>query len=472
VGVPSLLARIGGFFAIEFKKWLPDSFVFALILTLITGVLAIVWVDAGPTALLDGWYRGFWLLLEFGMQIVLILVTGFAIALSAPVARLIDWLAKKLTTPLQIYVSLMILGGLLNLISWSWVVVVAVLGRELAVRVRGVDYAFLCACVFMSSGPWVGGLSSSIPLLLNTEGNFLIEAGLLDHTIPISETLLSSLNIAMLAVHLVLGPIVVAIIHPRGKHVVELDALKLEGEPMPTTSVAEEANAMRLSRPALSDRLNHSKLLQLVIAGMGVCYVVRHFVTRGFDLNLEIMIFMFVMIGLICHLEPIRYVVAMKRAAGNISGIVFQYPFYAGIMGMMMFTGLGNAISSWLAGLVTIETLPLAAYVLGGAVNFSIPSAGGEWAVIGPSLVQSAQQLAAEQGMTVAEVDTLIARIALAVAYGESLTNLIQPFFLLVILPVLGAGVRLQARDVMGYAFLPFLFFFTVDGLLVLLIPL
>ena len=81
------------------------------------------------------------------------------------------------------------------------------------------------------------------------------------------------------------------------------------------------------------------------------------------------------MIGLLVHRTPMRYVVAMKRACGGISGIVFQYPFYAGIMGIMMATGLGKAIAVWMASFVTLKTLPLAAYLLGGFVNFSIPSA-------------------------------------------------------------------------------------------------
>lgn len=119
--------------------------------------------------------------------------------------------------------------------------------------------------------------------------------------------------------------------------------------------------------------------------------------------------------------------------------------------------------------MVTQDTLPLASYFLGALVNFSIPSAGGEWAVLGAPLVESANAL----GTTLApeQMQAYIARIAMAVAYGETLTNLIQPFFLLIILPVMGKGLRIQARDLMGYLFLPFLFFFTVTPILVLVIP-
>ena len=169
-----MLVRLAQHSAELIRRWLPDPFVFAVLLTVITGVTAMLWVGARPTEVLTGWYDGFWMLLEFGMQIVLILVTGYAIALSPPVSHLIDRLALKITRPGQVYLTVLFAGELLNLVSWGWVVLAAVLGRELAIRVRGVHYPFLIACVFFSSGSWVTGLSSSIPLLLNTPGNFLI----------------------------------------------------------------------------------------------------------------------------------------------------------------------------------------------------------------------------------------------------------------------------------------------------------
>jgi short-chain fatty acids transporter len=181
------------------------------------------------------------------------------------------------------------------------------------------------------------------------------------------------------------------------------------------------------------------------------------------------MIFTFLIFGLLLHRTPIRYVVAMSRACSNISGIVFQYPFYAGIMGIMMATGLGKAMAVWMASKVTLATLPAAAFVLGAVINFSIPSAGGEWAVVGPPLVEAVRALAGPAGAV--EITRHVARVAMAVAYGETLTNLLQPFFLLTVLPVMGAGIRLQARDLMGYIFVPFLALFLVIGLLVAFFP-
>jgi short-chain fatty acids transporter len=147
-----------------------------VLLTVITAVTSMLWVGAGPVEIVTGWYEGFWSLLEFGMQMVLILATGYAIALSPAVARLIDRLALRINRPGTVYLCVLVVGALLNLVSWGWVVLAAVLARELALRVRGVHYPYLVACAYFSGQSWVAGLSSSIPLLLNTPGNFLIEA--------------------------------------------------------------------------------------------------------------------------------------------------------------------------------------------------------------------------------------------------------------------------------------------------------
>jgi short-chain fatty acids transporter len=214
--------------------------------------------------------------------------------------------------------------------------------------------------------------------------------------------------------------------------------------------------------------LNNGLLLQMFIALAGLWVVLRHFAGAG-ALDLNIMIFLFLVLGLFAHRTPMRYVVAMKRACSNISGIVFQYPFYAGIMGIMMFSGLGAMTSEWLASGATLTTLPLIAQFAGALVNFAIPSAGGEWAVIGPALTDVALALSA--GLPDAERQAYVARIAMAVAYGETSTNLLQPFFLLIVLPIMGAGVVIHARDVVGHLVVPFVFIYAVTTLLVTFAP-
>src|SRR6056297_2141883 len=240
-----MLSRLGQLFSHRLRRWIPEPFVFAIVLTLLVGALAMLATDAGFGQVSSDWYRGFWMLLEFGMQMVLILATGFAIALSPPAARLIDALAQFARTPGAVYVVVLIAGGLFNLVSWGWTVLAAVLGRELAHRVKGVDYAYLIACVYISGQPWVGGASSSIPLLLNTEGNFLIEAGLLQSTIPTSMTIGSRLNLAYIAMYFATLPLLMWWMRPSARQTRTLDELR-DPDEREVRTVAEEARAQTL----------------------------------------------------------------------------------------------------------------------------------------------------------------------------------------------------------------------------------
>ncbi len=463
-----MLQRLGQSLAVGLRHWIPDPFVFALGLTLIIGLLAVTFTDSPPVAVLGHWYEGFWALLGFGMQMVLILTTGYAIALSPAARNVIDRLGRSVDRPAHVYFLVTLVGGMLVLVSWGWVVLTAVFAREMALRVRGLDYAYLTACVYVSSQIWVGGLSSSIPLLMNTDGNFLIETGVLDAPLGIDRTLGSSLNLVFAGVYLLLIPGLMVLLRPRRTDATPIEDM-LHADKAAEIPVEKEAAAMSLAEGTPAERLNRSAILQAMVALAGLGYVVVHFVERGFSLDLNIMIFIFLMVGMLAHRTPMRFVVAMRRACANVSGIIFQYPFYAGIMGIMSFSGLATIVSDWIISHASVNTLPALAQFAGAAVNFAIPSAGGEWAVIGPSMTEAAKSLAALEGI---DPDGLVARVAMAVAYGETSTNLLQPFYLLIILPVMGAGVRLYARDVVGYLVLPFIVTYLITALMVSFVPL
>ncbi|HUF03160.1 MAG TPA: TIGR00366 family protein [Aridibacter sp.] len=458
----------GNRFVDAFKRYMPDSFVFAILLTLICAVLAAAAVGAGPMSIISGWYKGFWSLLEFGMQMVLILVTGYAIALTPSAGRLIDRLAKFVGTPTKVYLLVVIAGTIFGFVSWGWIVITAVLARKLAERVEGVDYRYLVACVYLSGNGWVTGLSSSIPLVLNTEGNFLIDAGVLSDRIATSLTLASPLNLAMIGFYLLVPPLIVYFLRPKGEPV-GIDELRTDVSHGEERSIEDEAEADKLPFRALSDSLNNSSILSFVIAAMGLVYVVSYFRTEGFELNLSIMIFTFLMLGLALHRTPMRYVIAMKRACSNISGIVFQYPFYAGIMGIMIHTGLGDAIGSAMASNASIYTYPVYSYAAGAVVNFAIPSAGGEYAVLAPSVISAVKELGA--GLPAEAQSAMIAKASMSIAYGETVTNLLQPFFFLTIVPVMCAGVKVAVRDVMGFLFIPLIVYVVVQCVMITVIP-
>lgn len=462
-------SSIGEKFTDLFKKYMPDSFVFALILTLIISLIAIFWLDTTPIKVIESWYDGFWLLLEFGMQMTLLIVTGYSIALSPLIKKGIDTLTRFIKTPLQVYFFVIVIGVLLSMISWGWIVIAAVLARELAMRVKGVHYPYLIACVYFSNNSWVTGLSSSIPLLLNTKNNYMIEGGIIPKTISTFYTLGSTLNISMVLFYLIFTPLLMILLIPK-KNIKELRSMMVSGNIKKEETIKEEAFSLKLPFRALSDQLNNSFILQIIIVLMGLSYIIFHFTTKGFDLNLNIMIFIFIILGLLLHKTPMRYSISLKRSSSNISGILFQFPFYAGIMGIMTFTGLGESLAGLISSVATIETYPFFAYVIGGIVNFAIPSGGGEFAVIGPSIITAVNEIGVNASDS--EMLAMTARASLSIAYGESLTNLLQPFYLLLILPIMGSSIKIQARDVMGYLVIPFILYFIIQSIMVIYIPL
>ncbi len=463
-------SELGEKFTYFFKKNMPDAFVFALILTLIVAISAVFIVNVNFFEILDAWYQGFWLLLEFGMQMVLLIVTGYTIALSPYFLKKIDLLCKYIKSPIQVYFVVTLFGFFVSMISWGWIVAAAALGRSLADRIKGVNYPFLIACTYFSNNSWVTGLSSSIPLLLNTKDNYLLKSGIIESTISTTETLGSYLNITVILCYLFLGTLTMIIIRPKNFEGKELKDYLINPKNLSDEiSIAQEAESQKLPFKALSDKLNNNFPLTMIVFLLGLIYTVRYFILNGFDLNLNIMIFIFLMLGLIMHKSPLRFSIAMRRSSSNVSSILFQFPFYAGIMGIMIYTGLGESLSQALVSVSSLKTFPFFSFVLGGIVNFAIPSGGGEFAVIGPSVLEAVKTIGA--GYAQDEIISMISRASLSIAYGETLTNLLQPFYLLLILPIMGSGTNLQARDIMGYLVIPFIIFFIIYSIIITYIP-
>ena len=466
-----MLSSIGTFFADRFRRWLPDSFIFALILTLVAAVWALFAVDVGPVKIAEAWYKGFWILLKFAMQMVLILVTGYAIAISPIATRFIDWLAARISRPLWVYASIIFVGQIFSMISWGWIVLTAVLARELSMRVKGVDYRLAAAAVYASFLPWHGGLSGSIPLVLNTPENFLIKAGVLSESIPTTLTLGSTMNIGVSLGLLVTLPLLFMLMRPSKENVQTFDDLREGDAPAKAVCVEDEACSLCLPEKCISDMLNSSWIINVLVVLMGLYIIVAHFWAKGFDINLDIMNFLFIILGMMAHKTPIRYVVAMKRACSNVSGIILQFPFYAGIMGIMIYTGLGKQVATTLAASTSPGSFPFVAFLTGGLLNIFVPSGGGEWAVVGQPIVEAAKTVAANAGMTADATQAFIAKASMAVGYGDSWTNMIQPFWTLAFFPIVAAGSCLQARDIMGYTFVALLWSFVIFALGVTFLP-
>jgi len=430
-----VLNRLASFFVRIVERWMPDPFLFCVLLTVLCYVLALGLTDAGPLALLTHWYTGIWEILSFAMQMILVLLTGYTLASSRPVRRLLESLASRPRNQGSAIVLLVVASALAALIHWGFALVAsALLAREMGRKIPGCDFGFLVAGAYSGFVIWGSGLSSSIALVSATEGspmNFIARYTGQQNT-PLTATLLSPMNLVLVAATLITMPVMFRLMMPRGNQIRPADPALLEP--------VEAALPARALTPAA--RLEQSCAVTLLLVVLGVSYLAAHFARRGFALDLNVVILLFFVLGLALHGRPIRYVEAFNQAARVAGPLALQYPLYGGIMGMMQYSGLAGVISQWFVSLSNPTTFPFFCFVSAILIEFFIPSGGGHWVVQGPFLVPAAQVLGVSPAVT-----------AMAVAFGDQAANMIQPFWALPILAI----ARLGVRDVMGYCVMAFL---------------
>jgi short-chain fatty acids transporter len=407
------------------RRWLPDPLVLAIAFTVIMFVLGLALTDSTPIQMVAYWGDGFWRLLELAMQFVLVLCTGFILAISPVFKKVLGSLARLSTTPGSaiINVTLVALGA--SWINWAFGLVIGALyAKEMVRHVPTVNFRLLIASAYSGFLIWHGGLGGSIPLLINTPGHFAEPTmGL----IPTSQTIFSAYNIVIVIALVIIIPLVNRLM--MGAHGNEQEEL-----PPSVTDAVEEPPAKTDLTPA--ERIENSMVISMVIGALGLAYLVYYFATKGFNLNINIVNFVFLTLAILFSGTPRRFLDGLQVAVKGVGGIVVQFPFYAGIMGMMAGSGLVAIISGWFVAISSETTLPLFTFLSAGFVNIFIPSGGGQWAVQGPVMIQAAQELGVD-----------LPRIAMAVAWGDAWTNMIQPFWALPALAIAG----LKARDIMGY---------------------
>lgn len=460
-----MLKKIGTAFADRISRWLPDSLVFAFVLTIVAAIMALVFTSTKPLELISHWYNGFWTMLEFAMQMALIVVLGYSIGISRPVAKGFDALANKIKKPITAYLTFSLVSIFLVTVNWGLAPVAAVFATEVCRRVKGIDYRMACAAVYTSLISWHGGLSASAPLMMNTPDNQFIQMGLVDSVIPTSTTLGSTVNITLIIISFIFIPILILLLAPRKVDERFDAALQWEkngGRKTAATADSQPGITPSLGGPiSLSDRLNNSKILNLVLIITGFIFIVPYFAKTGINgLNLNTVNFFFLMFGLLLHGSPIRYIEAVKEAVKGLGDLLIQFPFYAGIMGIFMFSGLSAVVAGWFVKISTAYTYPLFAFYTSAIVNLFIPSGGGEWVVLAPSLIPACQTLGAS-----------IEKMIIAFAYGDALTNLINPFWTLAFLPVMVKLMNIKARDFMGYSVIVCIIFLVIISAVLLIVP-
>ncbi len=426
------------------QNYLPDPFLFAVILTLVVFFVGMGVTAQGPMAMINHWAGGFWSLLSFSMQMALVLVTGHTLASTPIVKKGLNALAKPCKTPLQAIVAVTFVSTIACWINWGFGLVVGALyARQLAKEVKGVDYRLLIASAYSGFVVWHSGISGSIPLKLATPGPGLEAAtkGAIIDPISTSLTIFSPFNLIIFGIILVTMPFVNRAMHPSKEDVVEIDPKLLEDEVVHNEAIQHGGT--------FADKMENSMILSMLIGLMGAVYIVYYFATKGFELNLNIVNFLFLFLGIILHKTPRKFLDAITAAAKGTAGIILQFPFYAGIMGMMtganLETGisLAGSISQGFVAISTPTTYPLFTFLSAGVVNFFVPSGGGQWAVQAPIMMPAG-----------AELGVSAAKTGMAIAWGDAWTNMIQPFWAL---PALGIA-NLGARDIMGFCIVDLLY--------------
>ena len=431
----SFITRMGNSCLRFSLKYMPDASIFAVVLTIIALILGITLAKQTPVQMIGHWGKGFWELLAFAMQMALIVVTGSAIANSPIVKKGIRRLASIPKSSKHAVWMVTFVSVLVSYLHWGLSLIVgALLAKEIAKQLRikkiPFEYGLIAAGGYVGQMTWHGMLSASIGLSIATPGHILeSEMGI----IPMSDYMINPMNIFVTIALLILPPLAASMMHPKDK-----DVMPLEEDALRAIETEDVTIRKRPENPSVGDILNYSPIIAAAIGLLGLFHVVRSFAANGFSaLDINMVNFIFLFVGILLYGNIANYVRAVGAAASSTAGIIFQFPFYAGIMGMIKYSGLVAILANGIVAISTETTFYLWTFLSASVVNLFVPSGGGQWTVQGPVAIASAQMMNANMGKT-----------CLMVAYGNTWTNMFQPFWAIALLGITG----LKAKDIMGYS--------------------
>ena len=444
-----MIATLGRVLTKLFTKTAPDPFVIAVGLTLLSALLAITLgtypgaesIPEKANAMIDAWRStdGLWKFLGFGMQMSLILVTGHALAASKPIRALIGALAGLPNSAPAAAALVGVVAALFGLINWGLGLIVgALFAREVArvckakgIRVHG---PLLAAAGYMGLLVWHGGFSGSAPLKMTTEtqARDVLPASVFESletgAVPLSDTLLSPMNLFVSGGLLIIIPLVLWLLTP--KHDDEIT-------PMPLDEDIVEAQHDTGDASGFPEWIERSPIVVWTLALLLLWAFARFFTTDGImKLGPNEVNVIMLALGLVMHGSVRSYISAAEDGARGCAGIILQFPLYAGIMGMLASSGLIDDFSRFMGEVANETTAPIFTMLSAAIVNVFVPSGGGQWGIQGPIALQ-----------TGAEAGVAPAKMIMAVAYGDQLTNMLQPFWALPLLAI----TKVKAREIVGY---------------------
>jgi len=429
------LARFGLTLANWSERWFPDPLVFALIgivFVFLTGLC----LRQSPSKLAIQGGKNFWTLVPFTMQMVMIIIGGYVVATTPLVNRLIRALARIPKTGRGAIAMIALFSMLSSLISWGLSLIFSgLLAREMAARVKGMDYRAAGAAAYLGLGAtWALGLSSSAAMLMATKS--AIPAALLNVSglIPLRQTLFLWQSITMAIVLIVVSVIIAYLSAPSPENARTAEQFGLE------VGVAERPDEPR-TKPG--EWLEYSPLLSVLVGALIAWYLIDFFrssptgALAALDLNTYNL--MFITAGLLLHWRPRRFIRSVADAVPATGGVLIQFPFYAVIFGMIVGTGISTWLADLFARVTTHETYPLLVALYSAVLGTFVPSGGSKWVIEAPYVLQAANLHHVHLGWVVQIYNA-----------AEALPNLVNPFWML---PLLGI-LRLKARDLVGYTVL------------------
>ncbi|WP_164670206.1 short-chain fatty acid transporter [Virgibacillus doumboii] len=427
------------------ENYLPNAFSFAILLTFITLIMGLTLTDEGILDMTNHWYTGFWDFLTFTTQMILILVTGYALVKAPPVEKLLIRVASKPKTQKSALITTMLVAAAAGYISWGLGFVLgALFAIEVAKRVPQADFRLLIAAAYTATVAILpAGITLTAPLLVNTPGHSLEEeVGL----IPLTETIFSPTMLLTAFIGLIVVIFAYIKMMPEKENVV----------PFNSEENGENDDFKNKISNTFAEKVDNSKIINYAIVLFGSLWIIMYFAQNGFNLELNILNFIFIILGLALHGSLNSYFKAIVSGMPSSGGILIQFPFYAGIMGMMAGSGLITIIAESIVSFSNEFTFPIFSYVSAAIVNIFVPSAGGQWQIQGPIMLEALQ-----------EFDLPASVAVIAVSIGDMTTNLLQPFF---VLPALGLA-RLGLKDIWGYCLVSMVLLFVVSVIIITLGP-
>ena len=420
------------------QKYLPEPFIFAIILTFVAVLVAMPVCHQSIAEVVSNWGGGVWNLLGFSMQMALVLVTGATLASAPTIKKGINKLASLPKTPASAIALVTGISAVACWLNWGFGLIVgAIFAKEIAKKLKNVDYRLLIASAYSGFVVWHAGISGSIPLKMASDVNELVKDtnGVITSAIPIGNTILDIHNIVMVVLVTIALVTINSAMHPK-TGIVAIDPALLNDD-----DVWANHHSPDHSPVTPATKLENSRILSGILSLLGFAFLIislfiKH---KSFDLGSVILLFLF--LGIVLHKTPIAYVRSFTKSVGGAAGILLQFPFYAGIMGIITGVGesgicLGTVVSEAFVNISTSTTYPIYTFLCAAILNMFVPSGGGHWAIQAPIMFAAGDALNVDHGLT-----------GMAIAWGDAWTNLIQPFWALPALAI----AKLNAKDIMGF---------------------